>query len=74
MVTWPHVLGQSIMVAGVCRGRASSLHGAQKAENKRGPGAKHNLQRHTPSDLLPPARPHILRFPQPPAGDHMFHS
>jgi hypothetical protein len=44
-----------------------------------GPRTRHNLQGHTPSDLLPSTRPHLLKFPDPPKiacqlGDHTFNT
>lgn len=39
-------------------------------------GTWYNLQRHAPSDLFPPTRPHLLKFSEPPetvppAGDQV---
>jgi hypothetical protein len=67
MVVWPHVLGQNIMV-GVYGRETSSLHCWQEAERMRQKlGSGITLKGPpTPSDLLPPAKPHLLKFVHPP--------
>lgn len=43
--------------------RSVPPHSGQQAEERKGPGTRHNLQSHTPSDLLPLPSPHLLKFP-----------
>jgi hypothetical protein len=38
----------------------------RKQREAKGLGTRHNFQKHLPSDLLPPARSHLLKCPQPP--------
>jgi hypothetical protein len=75
MVACLHALGKNIMVAGTC-GRVSPLMVDRKQSGRTAPMIKYNLQRHT-CDLLPPMRPHLLKFPEtpkivPPVGDQVF--
>jgi hypothetical protein len=53
------------MVVGVCKRRGCSPHGEQEVESM-DLGTRYILQSHTPIDLLPPTRPHPLKFPEPP--------
>jgi hypothetical protein len=51
----------------------------KKQRVRKGLETSYNLQRHTHSDLLPPTRPSLLRFPEPhkivpPAGDQVFNT
>jgi hypothetical protein len=59
-------------------GRDYSSHGRQEAEREE-TGTRYNLQKHTPSDLLTLARPHLVKFPPlskivPPPGDQVFNT
>jgi hypothetical protein len=57
------VLGQNIMVVGVCVGENFSPHDGPETENKRQEGAKdkiHPKDPPNPSDLLPPAKSYPL--------------
>jgi hypothetical protein len=38
----------------------------RKHRKRNRPGTRYNLHRHDPSDLIPPARPDLLKFPIPP--------
>lgn len=60
-------LTQNIMVAGAS-GRGSSLpHGTSQTNRDLGQTrAPFPPQGHTPSDLLPPVRPGLLKFLEPP--------
>jgi hypothetical protein len=70
-----HELEQkNILVVGTCGGGISSPHDRQEAEHMRGKEKerhrdreeariKDSLQGHTPSELLPLGRPHLLKFP-----------
>jgi hypothetical protein len=59
MVTWPHVLGQNIMVVGVLvEGLYLMVDRKQRDETLTRPHTRHKP--------LPPARPHLLKFTQPP--------
>lgn len=57
---------QSI-VGGVCDGAEMLTSWQQETEGK-GPGTRHTLQCHIPSDLPLPNRPHFLRLPPPPCS------
>jgi hypothetical protein len=73
MAAWPHVPTQWECVA------EAVLHFlADSSRERKGPGAKYP-QVPTSSDLLPPARSHLLQFPEPPkiappAGNQSFHT
>jgi hypothetical protein len=54
--------------------RSCPPHGKQDVESEKGIIEKYDFQCHAPSDLLPPVRSHLLKFPDPsklalPAGD-----
>jgi hypothetical protein len=78
IVAWTQKLGQNIMAAGVHDGGASSAHCRQEAENKTGRSQGQDNPKDLPlSELLPPGRPHLIKFPEhpkivPPAGDQAF--
>jgi hypothetical protein len=55
------VMRQNIMVVGACI-RGYSHHGGQEAKRERCPGQDSIPQGLTPSNLLPPSMPHILKF------------
>jgi hypothetical protein len=62
-----------LLVVKVSDGSCSLLFGRQEAERGRGQETQYNLQRHPPSDLLPPVSPHLPEFPHlskiaPPTG------
>lgn len=69
MAIWSLILGQNIMSVGVWSG-GSSLYALLKTESKErgGLGARYNLQSYVPRNLLPPSRPHLLKFPELPIG------
>jgi hypothetical protein len=51
----------------------------KQREVRKEPGTRCNLQRHASSDLIPPARAYLLKFPPhpkivPPAGDQVFNT
>jgi hypothetical protein len=51
----------------------------KKQREGKGLRTNHNLQKHVPSDLLPPGRPHLLKFSpppkiMPPIGDQVFNT
>jgi hypothetical protein len=59
------------------RGKVREREGGRgrERERERERDTSYNLQRHVPWDLLPPARPHPLRFPPkiaPPDGNQAF--
>jgi hypothetical protein len=73
------VVRQNIMVVGVCGGGGCSLHGTEEVERgregererereKRERARKKYHHRPISMDLLPPAWPHLLWFPQPPTS------
>jgi hypothetical protein len=67
------------MVVGAWCGRHHPLRGGQEAQTDEGPGTRYILQRCTPSDWLPPARPQLLTCPPPakevPSGeDYVFNT
>jgi hypothetical protein len=45
---------------------AAHLMADRKQRKWKGLGTRYNLQRHPPSDLLPSAKPHLLKFLEPP--------
>jgi hypothetical protein len=51
----------------------------RKQRIRKGLRTRYNLQRQSPSDLPPPTRPYLLKFPEPPkivspAGDKSFNT
>jgi hypothetical protein len=55
-----------IMVVGACEGGHCSPHGIQEIEARKGPSIRYNLLKSHPSNLFPPTRFHLLKFPAPP--------
>lgn len=62
LVVWLHAFGQSITAVGTCWGDISPYGGQAEEREER----VYTLQRHALSDPLPPGRPHLLTFSQPP--------
>jgi hypothetical protein len=76
MVTWPHALQQSVMVAGHVAEEQILLTAHRQQKAKEGWGTSYP-QGHAPGNLLPPARLHLLKKPAPPkiappVGDQVF--
>jgi hypothetical protein len=60
-------------------GRAAHLTADRKQKKRKELGTRYKLERLNPSYLLPPARPHLLKFPLPPRtvppdGDQVFNT
>lgn len=53
------------MVVGGCGRRSSALSGQEERVQKE-TGTLNTLLRHSPSDILLPAGPHLLKFIEPP--------
>lgn len=69
MVIWPLVLGQNITSVGIWSGGSSRYAVLETESKERGRlGARYNLQSYVPRNLLPPRRPHLLKFPGLPIG------
>lgn len=62
LVVWLQAFGQNITAVGACGGDIS-LHGGE-AEGRE--ERVYTLQKHALSGPLPPGRPHLLKFSQPP--------
>jgi hypothetical protein len=66
MVVWPHILGQSIMVVEVTEEFLHLIEGGkQQKGNRKGPRTICSIGL-SPTDLLPPSRSHLLKFPETP--------
>jgi hypothetical protein len=61
---WAGSIALGLSMMAVEEGSGSS-HVDRKQRARKGLGTRYNLQSHAPSDLLLPARPHLLKFPPP---------
>jgi hypothetical protein len=68
MVTWCLALRQNIIAVGSCGEKelfTSWQTGSRQRKCRKGARERYSLQGHRPTSLLPQARPHLLKIPQP---------